>query len=75
MKLACCELSGLVGVIAIGIETGLGAEAVKRILTKRGVKASMSCGYQGCNVYDSCLVQDVFRDFKKSLTASENGVG
>lgn len=63
MRLICCEMNNLVGVVSVGIETGLGTEAVKRILKKRGVKHSGNAGYGSCNVFDSRLVADVFKDF------------
>lgn len=62
MKLLCCELSGVVGVVAISAETGFSVGRINRMLRFRGMKPAGNTGYANCNVYDSRLVQQVFND-------------
>ena len=55
MKLLCCEVCSIVGVVSIALETGFSVDRINKYLTGRGVKSSGNNGYnkQAFNNIDS----------------------
>lgn len=62
MKLVCCELASIVGVVAISQELGCSVARVNRYLRSRGIRPAGNTGFANCNVYNSKLVKQAFNN-------------
>ena len=64
MKLTCCGLRPFVGIVTISVETGISVERLRKVFTKRNIRASSKAEFFNCNIYDSRVIQDLFRDYE-----------